>query len=107
MNIALDHDTCDGRLSLGNLLGNAMGNLDLVLVLFLRVAVAAIDHQPRVQLLGLQFLARFLDAGRVVICTLLAATHDDKSIVIAGSTDDGDNTGLGYGEEMVGVLDGA
>ena len=107
MDVALDHDTCDGRLSLGNLLSDAMSDLDLVLVFLLRVAVAAIDHQPRVQLLGLELLARLFDARRVVVCALLAATHDDESIVVASSADNSDNTGLGDGEEMVGVLDGA
>lgn len=107
VDVAFNHDTRDGGLSGCNLFGDAMRNLDLVLVFLLRIAVATIDHQTRVEILRFQLLARLFDAGRVVVGALLATAHDHKSIVVASGTDNGDYTRFGDGEEVMGVLHGA
>lgn len=107
VDIRLDHDAHDGSFASLDLLGQGMCNLGLVVVVLLGVAVAAVDHQTRVQTLGLELFARLLDALRIKVCALLSAAEDDKAVIITDRANNGDNTGLCDREEVVGVLDRA
>jgi len=84
-----------------------MRDLGLVVVVLLRVAVAAVDHQTRVQTLGLELLASLVDALCIEVCALLSTAENDEAVVVANGADDGDNTGLGHRKEVMWVLDGA
>ena len=107
LDVALNHDTHNGRLSSLDLLSNRMRNLWLVHVVLLRVAVAAVNHQARVHALGLELLTRLLDALRIVICALLSAAKDNEAVIVANGANNGDDTRLGDGKEVVRVLCGA
>lgn len=107
VDVALDHDAHDGSLAGGNLLAEDSGNLGLVLVVLLRVAVAAVDHQTGWQALGGQLGFSVRNAGRVVVGALLAAAQDHEAVWVADSAHDGHHTGLGDGQEVMGVLDRA
>ena len=103
--MALDHDTHDGGLTGLQLLGKGRGNLGLVLVVLERVAVAAVDHQP---LLETGFLERSLglaDALRIVVGTTGATAEDDEAVLVAFRADNGNNTRLRDGQEVVGMPD--
>lgn len=107
MDVALNHDTHDGRLAGGNLLRQSGGHLGLVLVVLLGVPVAAVDHQTGLHALGVELGLGLGDALGVVVGALLAAAQDDEAVGVADGADNGDDTGLGDGEEVVGVLDRA
>ena len=69
--------------------------------------MAAVNHQARVHALGLELLTRLLDALRIVICALLSTAKDNEAVIVANGADNGDDTRLGDGEEVVRVLCGA
>jgi hypothetical protein len=97
VDVTLDHNTHDSRLAGGNLLAKNSSNLGLVLVVLLRVAVAAVDHQTGSHALGLELSLGLTDAGGIVVGALLAAAQDDEAVGVADSADNGDNTGLSHG----------
>jgi hypothetical protein len=107
IDVTLNHDTHDTCLTLGDLLGQDVRDLGLVLVILLRVAVAAVNHQARVETLLLEVCARILDADLIVVCALLSTAQNDEAVLVTDGTDNGDNTGLRDGEEVVRVLDRA
>lgn len=107
VDVALDHDTHDGGLSSGDLLGQNSSHLGLVLVVLLRVTVAAVDHEAGRHALGGQLGLSLGDALGIVVGALLATTEDDEAVGVAHGADDSSDTGLGDGQEVVRVLDGA
>lgn len=107
MDVALDHNTHDSSLTGGNLLAKNSSDLGLVLVVLFRVTVAAIDHETSGETLGLKLLLGVLDARSVVVGALLASAQNHEAVRVTHGADDGGDTGLGDGQEVVGVLDGA
>lgn len=107
VDVALNHDAHDCGLTSFDLLSENTSNLGLVLVVLFRVAMTAVNHQARIQALRLELLARLLQALSVVVGALLSTAQDDEAVIIADSADDGHNTGLGDGEEVVRMLDRA
>src|SRR6478609_8064128 len=107
VDVALNHDTHDGGLALGDLLGKNLGNLGLVLVILVRVAVAAVNHQTLAHALLSEGLLGLGDALRIVVGALGTATEDDEAVLVAGSTDNGNDAGLGDGQEVMRVPDSA
>lgn len=107
VDVALNHDTHDGRLTPSNLASQVSGNLGLVLVVLERVSVAAVDHQTVSDALLLESRLGLGDASGVVVGTLGAASQNDEAVVVALSAHNSDDTGLGDGEEVVRVLGSA
>lgn len=107
VDVALDHDAHDGLFTRCDLLGQDVRNLGLVLVVLLRVSVAAVDHEARIGVLLQQLLLGLLNALGVVVGALGAAAENDEAVIIADSADNGDDARLGDGQEVVGVLDRA
>jgi len=107
IDVTLDHNTHDSSLTGGNLLAKNSCDLRLVLVVLLRVTVAAIDHETGGEALGLKLLLGVLDARSVVVGALLSSAKDHETVRVTHGADDGGDTGLGDGEEVVRVLDGA
>lgn len=101
VDVALNHDTHNSGLASGDLLGKHSGNLWLVLVVLFRVTVAAVNHQARSHALGLKLGLSLLDAGSIVVRSLLAAAQDDEAIRVAHGSHDRDNTRLGHRQEVV------
>lgn len=106
VDVALNHDTHDGSLALGDLLSDHGGNLWLVLVVLVGVAVRAVNHETLGDALLVDGSLGLGDALGVKVGTLGATTQDDEAVVIAGGADNSDNTRLGDGQEVVSVLDG-
>lgn len=107
VDVALNHDAHNACLTLGNLLGQDMCDLGLVFVILLRVAVAAVDHQPRIEALLLEICTRLLDADLIVVCALLSTAQNDKAVFVTNGTNNGYDTRLGDREEVMRVLDRA
>lgn len=88
------------------MLAENSGDLGLVLVVLLGIAVAAVNHQAGHHALSLELGLGLLDAGSIVVGALLTAAQDNEAVRVADSAHDGDNTGLGHRQEVVGRLDG-
>jgi hypothetical protein len=76
----------------------------LVLVVLLGVAVAAVHHQSRIEILGCQLLPRLFETLCVVVGALLPTLQNHKAVTVARGTDNRNHARLGNGEEVVGVL---
>jgi hypothetical protein len=72
-----------------------------------RVAVAAVDHKSLSHTLLGQRLLGSGDALGVVVCALGTTSEDNEAVMVALSADNGDDTGLGDGKEVMGVLGSA
>ena len=107
VDVALDHDTHDALLAVGDLLGQAGGNLGLVLVVLERVAVAAVDHQALLKPSLSESGLGLGDALSIVVGATRATTQDDEAVLVANGAHDGHHTGLGHRQEVMGVFDGA
>lgn len=107
VDVALNHETHDGRLALGNLLRDHGGNLGLVLVVLVGVAVRAVNHKALGDTLLVDGSLGLSDARGVKVGALGAAAQDDEAVLVAGGADNSDNARLGDGKEVVGVLDSA
>ena len=79
----------------GHLLGNAVADVELLLVLLARIAVAEVDHDFCLQAGLAELHGRRLDALGVVV-RLLAAAQDHMAVVIAPSLDDRGMTTFGH-----------
>lgn len=107
VDVALNHDTHDGILAFRDLFGQLGSNLGLVLVVLQRVSVAAVHHETLADALAPESGLGLGDAGGVVVGALGASAKNDEAVLVAISSDNGYNTGLGDGKEVVGVSDSA
>lgn len=104
VNIALDHNAHDSGFTGGDLLAEDSRDLGLVLMVLLRVSVAAVDHDTRREAVGFQLGLRLGYALRIVVGAFLSSAEDNEAVGVTDGADDGDDTGLGDGEEVVGVF---
>lgn len=104
MDVAFDHHAHNGILPSGDLLGKNTRYLGLVLVILLRIAVAAVDHQTRRQALCDELLLRLSNTSSIVVRPLFAAAKDHKAIRVAYGADNSNNTWLSDRQEVVRVL---
>lgn len=95
INVTLDHHTHDRRLTGCNLLAQHSSHLGLVLVVLLRVAVAAVDHETRHEALGGQLGLGILDALGVVVGALLSSAQNHEAVWVTHGANNGSHTGLG------------
>ena len=105
--ITLHHHAHDPRLASGNLLRNRTRHLWLVRVLLLRVAMAAVDHEPAVCVclaLALELRLGGSDALAIVVRARLAAPENHKAVFVPCRADDRDHTRLRHAQKMVRVL---
>ena len=73
--VALDHDASDETLAIGDLSGNGMRNLGLILVVLHRIAMRAINHHTLVQDLCLgHSLATDVNRRSIIIRARLATS---------------------------------
>ena len=107
VDVALNHDTHDRILARSNLLSKDTSHLGLVLVVLLRVSMAAVNHKTSGKTLGSQLSLGLLDALGVIVGALLASTENDEAVRVAHGANNGSNTWLGDREEVVRVLDRA
>lgn len=104
---ALDHHTHDSVVGLAALLGNIGGDESLVLVVFVGVTVAAIDHEASGEIVLAQERASSLDGFSVVVGAGLAtAPENDVAVFVAGGLKEGRDALLGDGREPVRLLGG-
>lgn len=105
VDVALNHDTHDTSLALLKLLRDFGGDLGLVLVVLARVAVAAVNHQALAQAALLKRGLSLGNALRIVVGAFGTATKDNEAVLVANGSDNGNDTGLGDGQEVMGVTD--
>ena len=89
--VALKHDTDEApRVIVANaeLLRNVLRDAHLIFMLFLAVAVAAVDHDARRQLRLGEGFARLRDVRRAKVGARVGATQDHMALVVAGGFDD-------------------
>ncbi|KAI9151568.1 hypothetical protein HJFPF1_08775 [Paramyrothecium foliicola] len=101
VDVGLDHDTNDDLLTLAQLVGDDLGNLGLVVVVLLGVAVGAVDHDGQLLALVLQGLLGGLDTLLVKVGALAAAAQDNEAVLVALGAGDGGETLLGDTHEVV------
>lgn len=127
VDVRFDHDTHDGFFTGGNLGGELVGDLGLVLVVLLGVTVAglhvsvsvlihvrssedvpAVNHESGLGVANLlKLLLGLLNVLGVVVGSLLPSSENDEAVVVTSSADNGDIARLGDRQEVVGVLDSA
>ena len=107
VDVTLNHNTHNSILAGRNLLSKHSSDLRLVLVVLLGVTVAAVNHKTGTHALSSELSLSICDAGSIVVRALLATAKDNEAIRVTDSPDNGDNTGLSDGQEVVRVLDGA
>lgn len=107
VDVALNHDAHNTSLAVLKLLRNFGSDLGLVLVVLIRIAVAAVNHQALAQAALLQRSLGLGDALRIVVGALGTATEDDEAVLVANGSDDGNDTRLGDGQEVMGMSDSA
>lgn len=107
VDVTLNHNTHNSILTGSELLSKHSSDLRLVLVVFLRVTVAAVNHKTGTHALSRELGLSIRDAGSIVVGALLATAKNNEAIRVTDGSDNGDNTGLSDGQEVVGVLDGA
>lgn len=107
--VGLDHQTTDGVFTLRHLSGDFSSNQRLVLVVLVGVTVGAVDHDSSAWLfssdntsLGQGFF-RLLDGLLVEIRTLLTASQDHETVLVAVSTDNSDNSRFRDTQEVMWV----
>lgn len=105
--ITLNHDTHDSSLPLGDLLSNISSNLGLVPMILERITMAAVNHESRRNALLLQGSFGLGNASSVVVGPPSAASQDNKAVLVSSGADNGNDTGLGDGQEVVRMPDGA
>src|SRR5215475_1633085 len=101
--VTLDHHTDDAFVSARDLAGDFAADLDLAQIVLLAVRVAEIDHDALGESCRREFLARGIDAGRIVV-GLPASTKNDVTVFVAHRRDDCRMSFLGYRQEVVCVL---
>lgn len=106
VDVALDHDTHNAGLALGNLASKVCSDLGLILVVLQRVAVAAVDHEPLGEASLLQRSLRLSDALGIVVGALRTTSQNDEAVLIAHGAHNSDDARLGNRKEVVGVSDG-
>lgn len=91
VDVGLEHDADDvvACLGRGELGGHVFGDDGLVVVVLFRVAVAAIDHDARVEAGLGQRAGDRLNVGLVVVGATVVASHDDVGGRVARGLDDG------------------
>lgn len=97
VDVAFDHNTHDSSLTGGNLLAKNSSDLGLVLVVLLRVAVAAVDHETSGETLGFKLLLGVLNTRSVVVGALLASAQNHEAVRVTHGANNGGDTGLGDG----------
>jgi len=82
--IALDHDASDETFTSGNLSGNRVCDLGLIIVILHRIAMRTINHHTFVQNLGLGHrLATHVNRHSIIIRARLATPEDNETIFIS------------------------
>ena len=85
----------------GKLCGDVGCHDGLAFVVFVGVAVGAVDHEAGLEVGFGEGLAGFLDVGGRVIGSGVAAAENDVACVVAGGVDNGGDALFGDGEEVV------
>ena len=99
--VALNHDTDNAVLALADLVADDLGNLGLVVVVLVRVAVRAVDHHDGALALRLEGLTGGSNAVPVEVGALGTTTEDNEAVRVAGSLGDSGETLLSYTHEVV------
>lgn len=107
VDVTLNHNTHNSILTGSNLLSKHSSDLRLVLVVLLRVTVAAVNHKTGTHALSTELRLSLRDASSIVVRALLASAKDNEAIRVTDGSHNRDNTGLCDGQEVVGVLDRA
>ena len=84
VDVAFNHQSDDGAVSLDDLVGNILRNQGLQCRIFLRVLVAAVDHDMRTHAGIEQRLFTACDVDGVLIGLTIPATQDDMAVFVAG-----------------------
>src|ERR1035438_2776527 len=92
VDITLDHHTHDGIFSFRNLLSQDSSHLGLVLMVFQRVSVTAVDHQslPNTSLFQRSF--RLLNTLGIIVSSLGTTSQDNEAVFISYSANNSDDT---------------
>ncbi|KAI6761779.1 hypothetical protein HG531_002332 [Fusarium graminearum] len=96
VDVALDHDSHDAILALGDLTSDISSNLGLVLVILGRVSVAAVNHNSLSNALLLKRLLGKSNVLSIEVGALGTTSEDNEAVVVALGTNNGDNTRLGH-----------
>lgn len=107
VDVGLDHNTDDTRLTLAQLVRDLLSNKGLVEVVLLGVSVGAVDHDNLTLLLGAQGLTGTADALAIVVGALSATAQDNEAVLVTSGLGNGSQTLLGHTEEAVRVSSGA
>lgn len=107
LDIALDHDPYDARLSRFDLLRHRPGDLGLIPMVLLAVAMAAINHQALPQPRLPQLLPRLPYTRRPIIRPTLPSPQNRESVFIPHRPHNGHDARLRHAQEMVRMPDRA
>ena len=105
--MAFDHHAGDGLVPGADLAGHFLGDPGLVAVVFVGIAVGAVDHDRGREAGFFQHAGDFGDIIRTVVSPAFPAAQDDVAGIVAGCLYDGGDALLGDAQEMVAALGGA